>query len=226
MEQEKKRLADVKSSYPEGAVIFGAGGHARELCDQMLADGWIVKAFVDDFDHDRSVNDVPVLSFDSACARHSEAHWFIAIGDHKARRRIANRLEDCGLRPGIFVSSDAYVSPSARLEQGVQIFARSVVSSGVRLGHYVITNFSCVLSHDVEINSYVTISPGVHIAGNVNVKEGTFIGIGACIKNGNSRKKIIIGVESIVGAGACVVNDVDDGSVVVGVPAKQLGQYR
>lgn len=210
----------------EGAVIYGAGGHARELRDQMHADGWAVHAFVDDFDHDRRVDGCPVLSFEAACAAHAGARWFIAIGDHKARRVMAGRLAERGLRAGVFVSRDAVVSPSARMEEGVQVFARTVVSAGVRLGRWAIVNFSCVLSHDVDIDDFATISPGVHIAGNVRVMTGALIGVGACVKNGRSGRKTVIGAESIVGAGACVVNDVHDESVVAGVPAQLLGKYR
>ncbi|MFT0892250.1 acetyltransferase [Pseudochelatococcus sp. G4_1912] len=226
MEQREELRTAGKLPPAEGAIIYGAGGHARELRDQMQSDGWIVHAFIDDFDHSRNIGDQPVLSFDEAYSRHPAALWFIAIGDHKVRRIMADRLLKQGLQPGIFISRDAMVSPSTQIEPGVQIFARTVISSGTRLGRYAIANFSCVLSHDVEVDSFTTISPGVHVAGNVHVMEGAFIGVGACIKNGSSNRKLIIGPESVIGAGACVVNDVHNETVVVGVPARIMGKYR
>lgn len=221
----RQMLNPDKFAFGNGAVIYGAGGHARELHDQMQADGWVVHAFVDDFDNRRSVDAVPVLSFEDACTRHSDASWFIALGDSEIRKTMAARLATRDLRPGVFVSTKAIVSPTARIEPGAQVFARTVVSSGVHLGPYVIVNFSCVLSHDVHIESFATLSPGVHIAGNVHVKEGALIGVGACVKNGSTNRKIKIGVNSVVGAGACVVTDVHDGTVSAGVPAKPLGKY-
>ena len=56
-----------------------------------------------------------------------------------------------------------------------------------------------------------------HFAGEVHIKTGAWIGIGACIMPG-----VVIGEHSIVAANAVVTKDVPDYSIVGGVPAKVI----
>lgn len=53
--------------------------------------------------------------------------------------------------------------------------------------------------------------PGTHLASNVTVGEGSFIGIGAVVREG-----VTIGNNVVVGAGAVVLHDVPDGATVKG----------
>ena len=53
------------------------------------------------------------------------------------------------------------------------------------------------------------------MAGNVVVHDRSWIGIGACVKQG-----VTIGHDATVGAGATVIEDVVDGFTVVGTPAR------
>ena len=69
----------------------------------------------------------------------------------------------------------------------------------------------------------MNIAPGANVSGNVELKEGAYIGTNAAILQGESiKKKITIGKFSIVGAGAVVTKDVDADSTVVGIPAKLI----
>lgn len=68
------------------------------------------------------------------------------------------------------------------------------------------------------IEDFVHISPNAALAGNILVKKGAHIGIGANIIQG-----ITIGENAVVGAGAVVLNDVPDQAVVVGSPARVIG---
>jgi acetyltransferase EpsM len=63
----------------------------------------------------------------------------------------------------------------------------------------------------------VTISPGAHIAGNVRLGEGCFIGLGA-----NIIEKKQLGEWSIVGAGCTVIKDIPSNCVVAGVPSRLI----
>jgi acetyltransferase-like isoleucine patch superfamily enzyme len=57
----------------------------------------------------------------------------------------------------------------------------------------------------------------VHIAGNVTLGEGCFIGIGASII-----QQCSIGEATIIGAGATVVGDLEAHVTAVGVPARVI----
>ena len=201
-------------------IIYGAGGHARELQFQMQMEGVPTLAFVDDFRSGFEIEGIPVLFRDDAVARFPGARWLIAIGDNAGRKDILAALREIGLPTGSFISSRALVSPSASISGVTQLFANSVVSAGVSLEDNVIVNFGSVLHHDVSVGANSFIASGVTIAGNVRVGSGAWLGVGCTIINGASEHPLNIGNNVVVGAQACVVRDVGDHEIVVGVPAK------
>lgn len=205
---------------PPHAVLYGAGGHARELRHQLEDDGTHVLAFVDDFQPSRTVDGLDVLSFDQARSRFESSTWFVAIGDIDARVRLAAKVMASSLPLGRFVSRGAYMLPTACVGAGVQVFHGSHLSASVTLGDFVLVNFGCVLSHDVRAGAYSTLCPGVHVAGHVLVGERVWIGVGASIRNGRPDRPLVIGDGAFIAAGACVVGDVPAGALMMGVPAR------
>jgi serine acetyltransferase len=73
------------------------------------------------------------------------------------------------------------------------------------------------VSHDVVLHDFVTLSPGVHIAGNVLLGDGCFVGIGA-----NIIEKLKLGEWSTIGAGSTIIRDVLPNTTVVGVPGRPI----
>ncbi|WP_457155728.1 NeuD/PglB/VioB family sugar acetyltransferase [Mesorhizobium sp. P5_C1] len=203
------------------AVIYGAGGHARELQFQLHAEGTSTVAFIDDFRSGFDVEGTPVLSRDDAYARFPAANWYVAIGDIAGRTTILATLRELGLTVGSFVSARALVSPSASISGAAQIFANTIVSAGAVLEDNVIIDFGSIIHHDVRIGANCFIASGVTVAGHAKVGSGVWLGVGCTIINGTADNPINIGNNVVVGASACVVSDVEDNAIVVGVPAKQ-----
>ena len=134
-----------------GAIIYGAGGHARELCFQLCEQGVRVEAFVDDLNPNCVVRGTAVLSFEEALDRFPDSLWHVAIGDIAARARILARVTEAKLTVGGFISKNILVSPYAQIAPTAQIFSGCVVSDGCYIGDHVIINFNCSVSHDVKI---------------------------------------------------------------------------
>ena len=216
--------AAVKGHEPvQQAVIYGAGGHARELLFQLSQANVPVVSLVDDFQPNRIVQHIPVLDFADALSRHGRAAWHVAIGDIPAREKILDKLRSAGLILGGFVSRDSMIAPSAVIADTVQIFAGTVVSDACEIGANVILNFGCIVSHNVRIGEGSIVAPRAAIAGNVEIAEQVWIGVGATVKNGTSDNPLRIGRRAVIGAGACVVSDVAPDSTVIGVPARPIG---
>jgi acetyltransferase EpsM len=83
------------------------------------------------------------------------------------------------------------------------------------IGHHVILNTNCSIDHDCILEDFVHVSPNAALAGNIQVGEGSQIGIGACVM-----QNIRIGKWVMVGAGAVIIRDVPDYAVVVGNPGR------
>ena len=71
------------------------------------------------------------------------------------------------------------------------------------------------MGHHNVIEDFTFIGPNACTDGEVWVKEGAFIGLGASVKPG-----VTIGKFATVGAGSVVIEDVPDYATVFGVPAK------
>jgi sugar O-acyltransferase (sialic acid O-acetyltransferase NeuD family) len=205
--------------------IFGAGGHAKDLVAQLIFDLGrdSVLCLVDDFNPGRQQAGFDVLGFESACLRHPNASWLIAVGDPAQRMRIARSLEDRTGKEGWFISSRAFTSHDFVPAPGVQVLSGCCISAEVTLGRGTIVNIGSTISHESKIGAFVSISPGCTLAGRVRVEDQVLIGAGATIINGTAERPITIGKGSVIGAGAVVIRDVIGGDVVVGVPARPLG---
>jgi sugar O-acyltransferase (sialic acid O-acetyltransferase NeuD family) len=205
-------------------VIFGAGGHGREVAEVLRnqarqTTGMSVLGFVVDDPgiHSPVVNDLPVLgdwSWFQGIDR-NEIAIVCAVGSPRTRARIIARATSTGLSFCDAISPHAYVSPDAKIGEGVMILPNTVVNTDTSIGDHTIINVGATVSHDTQIGQYCTINPGVHLAGNVSVGEGCLLGIGVSVIQG-----INIGAWTTIGAGAVVTRDLPEGVTAVGVPAK------
>ncbi len=201
-------------------IIYGAGGHGRELAFQLGQISRPVACFIDDFSNARVERDIPVFSYPDARHLHHDATWHVAIGDIPVRNKLLEKLRNDGIKVGGFQSSATIAAPSAHIEPTAQVFGLSVISDGCLIGHDVIVNFGCIISHDVGVGRGSIICPRVAIAGNVQIGSNVWLGVGCTIINGSRDRPITIGNGAYVGAGSCVISDVAENALVYGVPAK------
>lgn len=207
-------------------VIYGAGGHGRELAFQLVEQGRSIVAHIDDFRFDRLERGIPVLSYRDAVRRYPSATWHVAIGNIPAREKLLAKLRADGLAVGGFVSAHSIIAPSAAIAESVQIFGNCVVSDSCRLANDVIVNFGCVISHDVQIDSGSIVCPGVAVAGNVRIGKNVWLGVGCTVSSGSPAKPLVIEDGAYIGAGACIISDIARDKVVYGVPGRVIREQQ
>ncbi|MGI6856907.1 NeuD/PglB/VioB family sugar acetyltransferase [Mesorhizobium sp. 1B3] len=204
----------------EEFIIYGSGGHAREVLFQMRADGYDVVAMVDDRNPGGDLHQLPILSSPEARASHPHALWVVAIGNPATRRRVTVELASHGVKFGSYISRRAFIAPTAVLHHPVQIFANAVLSDLCVVRSGAIVHFGCVICHDSIIGEYSTVCPGVTIAGNVAIGNEVWVGVGSSFRDGTTGQPLVVGDGAFVGAGSCVVGPIAAGTLVVGVPAR------
>ncbi|MCL4555157.1 MAG: acetyltransferase [Actinobacteria bacterium] len=193
-------------------VIFGAGGYSREVADVVVAAGYTIAAFQDDFAEGPHIpTGLPVIRIpDSSICKQAVC----AIGDVQARANCwhswVKELEFITL-----IHPSACVSRYSAIGAGSQVMQNVVVNAQARVGVNVILNVGCVVAHDVSVGAHTHIAPGVLLSGASTVGTRTLVGAGAVLLPG-----IHVGSDCVIGAGAVVTRNIPDNSKVFGVPAR------
>jgi sugar O-acyltransferase (sialic acid O-acetyltransferase NeuD family) len=202
-------------------LIFGAGGHGRELAwiaRRCLPGSTIVEFVVDRREYwKRSVDGVTVRHFDDL-EFDPASNFIAALGDPLQRRTAVSKME-IKFGAHTLVDPSTVCSERVMVSSGCVIMPACVLTTSVRIGQHTHLNIGCRISHDVTIEDFVTLSPAVSLAGNVHVESGAFIGIGASVINGSQMEPLVVGKGSMVAAGSCVTRSVPAGVMVAGVPA-------
>jgi sugar O-acyltransferase (sialic acid O-acetyltransferase NeuD family) len=209
--------------------IVGAGGFGREVmavAQQMLAarhgPGEFEAVFVVEFGATDAVNGHRVMSAEAFLAAGGERRFNIAIADHQARRRIAERFVAAGAQPFDIVAANSVRLAGNRIGEGAIFCPFTMVTSNATIGRYFHANIYSYVAHDCVIGDYVTFAPGVMCNGRVRIEDHAYIGTGVVLREGSPDRPVVIGAGAVVGMGAVVTKSVPAGATVIGNPAAPL----
>lgn len=209
-------------------VIFGAGGHARELA-QIIRDinrqaprSWNLLGFLVDAGatcvHDKPLPG-PLLGGLPWLDANPTVHVIVAIGDPVGRQAVVRRLlqQNANVPFATLVHPRAWLADNALLGHGSVVFASACIQIDTAIGAHASINLGCTISHDCVLGDYVNLGPGVHLGGGCEIGQGADLGVGVSM-----RPQARAGAGCVIGAGAVVVADVPAACVAVGVPARSM----
>lgn len=208
----------------EKIAIIGAGGFAREVLTLINAINsntpqYEVIGFVGE-DKSQPVHGYPVIGNDDEVNLTQEPlSIVIAVGEPGLKAKIRGKYNNP------LISFPTLVHPSVILGdkesiktgQGCIICAGCILTIDINIKDFVTLNLQCTVGHDTVIGNYSSFMPSVNISGEVDIKEGVYVGTGAKIIN-----QVEIGEHTIVGAGAVVAKSLPADCTAVGVPAKPI----
>lgn len=202
-------------------IIIGAGGHARVVADNILANGFTLKGIVDvEYSGQKEkIMGYPVLGgldyveqFDP-----SEIVLSISIGNNTRRSFYYEFFREKGFFFPPLIHPAAIVSEFSHISDGALINAGAVINAGAEIGENCIVNTSSIIEHEVSLGKYCHVCPGAKIAGRVSIGNNSFIGMGA-----NIIDYIKIGSNVVIGAGSVIIKDIASKSTYAGVPGRKI----
>jgi len=198
-------------------ILIGASGFGREILWVCRRAGLQVAGFCDDAAERQAGTfcDLPLLGAVEQAAAHLGAgtRFHIAVGDNRARQRLAERALAVGWQPAAVIDPSAILAPDAVVEEGAYVGAGSVVSCLARVARFAIVNHHVTVGHDAEIGAFAQLCPGVRVSGGCALGTGAFLGSNAVVIPQRT-----LGAWAILGAGAVAMRDMADGDALVRLP--------
>jgi len=183
-------------------ILIGGGGHCISVIDVIENDNkYNILGILDSNSKEKNILGYKVLGGDDLIPElvNENTYFLITVGqikNYSIRKNIAKTLTENNAKLATVISSLAYVSRHAHIEEGTVIMNHAVVNAKSRIGKNCIINTKSNIEHGVKIGDFCHISTCAVINGDSEVGKESFIGSNATISNG-----ILIKENSIISAG-------------------------
>jgi sugar O-acyltransferase (sialic acid O-acetyltransferase NeuD family) len=147
---------------------------------------------------------------------------FVAVSSarlNRVRRRLLDRVRSAGFSCISYVSSRAFVSPSAQIGENAFIFENCVLQPRSQVGDNALLWTGAFVAHQTVVEGDCCLSAYAAVAGFCRVGRASFLGISSCVAD-----TVSIAPDCVVGAGAVVIRDTEPRQVYVGNPARPTGR--
>lgn len=201
-------------------IVAGAGGHALELLDILIANEMTDHLeFFDEFTDAKFFQEkYPILKTEEEVKAHFKSYpqFILGTGNPQVRNTFYQRFT--ALR-GTHISVKGQGVAFSHFTQSneADLFNLCFIGAKTQIGRGTLINTGAQIHHECRIGNFCDINPGAVLLGKAEIGDLTSIGSNATIL-----PKIKIGRNVIVGAGSVVTHNVPDGVTVVGVPAKMI----
>ena len=199
-------------------IIIGYSGHAYVVAESYLSNGGTLNFYAALKEATNNPFNLAYLGFESHPSFKGwdmNQKFILGIGDNNLREKVANLILSKSKLLENVIDSNALISKSANIGNGVFASKGVLVNAFAKIGDFTILNTGCIIEHECEIGIAAHIAPGAVLAGNVKVGKRTFIGANAVIKQG-----VEIGDDVIIGAGSVVLHNVESNSKLFGNPGR------
>ena len=183
-------------------VLIGGGGHCISVID-IIENGneFNILGILDSNIIENNILGYKILGGDDLIPElvNENTYFLITVGQIKSysiRKKISKILTENNAKLATVISSLAYVSKHASIEEGTVIMNHAVVNAKSKIGKNCIINTMSNIEHGVLIGDFCHISTCAVVNGESVIGYGTFIGSNATISNNISIKE-----NSIISAG-------------------------
>lgn len=217
-------MKPLKNKHNE-LIIFGTGETALMAYEYFTHDSpYRVAAFTVEkqFIHTKRMFGVPVVSFETITNMYPPKRYemFVAISytdGNRLRAKFFARAQKKGYRLASYISTHAFVWPTAAIGRNCFILENNVIQHGVTIGDNVTLWSGNHIGHQTHIADHVFVSSHCVISGYCNICSHSFLGV-----NSTYNDHITVEPDCIIGSGAVLIRNTEKGKTYVGNPARAL----
>lgn len=142
-------------------IILGAGGFAKTLADILQQNKTYNKiCFLDDT---KTGENILGKCNDFIKFKEENTDMYPAFGNNEVRAKWFKTLQQENINIPTVIHNSAYISSTAKIEQGVVVLPKSVVNTDCIVRQGCIVNCGSVIDHDCVLNEFVHICIGAMI---------------------------------------------------------------
>ena len=155
-------------------VILGNGGYIQTLQDVAEQFGYEILAVLDDKDARHPLNFFTQFISDDTV-------FIPAFGNNEFRLSWIDKLQSSSAKLATLIHPTAYISPKAKIKEGVVILPKAVINTDVVVEKGVILNLGCIVDHGCVIEEGVHLAPGAIVKGENRIPRGMKVDSGEVI---------------------------------------------
>ena len=202
----------------QNVIIVGAGGHAAEIDEYIQTINhkgaeplFSVVGFLDDnpASYDAYRFSAPFLGRISGHVPDGSSLYLIGIASPAYRRPIIEALLSKGAKFASLVHPNTFVSPTAKIGQGVIIAPNVNIGPNVVIGDFTMVNARASIAHDTKLGVFNFIGPNVCFSGFTTIGDDNLFGI-----NSATIPSVTIGNRNKIAAGMVLDKPVGDDTTV------------
>jgi sugar O-acyltransferase (sialic acid O-acetyltransferase NeuD family) len=170
-------------------LLIGGGGHCKSVIDVIEQENrYKIAGIIDK----KELIGSEVLGYkiigcdeDLESLRQKFQHAVITVGHIKSneiRVKLFKLLKALDFHMPTIISPLAYVSKHAFVDEGSVIMHHALVNTHAKVGYNCIINSKALIEHDAVIEDHVHIATCAAVNGGAVVKENTFFGSGAVLR--------------------------------------------
>lgn len=185
-------------------LLVGGGGHCKSVIDVIEQEGkYTIVGIVDKKELiGEEVLGYKVIACDTDLEELFKEYKYalVTVGQVKSnalRVKLFNQLKKIGYTLPTVVSSLAYVSKYANIEEGTVVMHHALINVNVNVGKNCIINTKALLEHDVVVEEHCHVSTATVINGGTIVKANSFVG-------SNTTTKELVEIDGFIKAGGVV----------------------
>lgn len=187
---------------------------------------WEIAGFLNDFEKGKKINGYPVLGGTDEIDKFLNKQYYFMYAIHMIGRNV--KSEEVFLKMQIpldrfatIVHKTAFVPENAVLEPGVFVMSNCYIGPAAKIGHCTLIMSNALIGHNTTVGPLCHFSVGSITSSYITIGKVSDVTLGAKVL-----EKRKVGNYAVAGANALITKDIPDYEIHVGSPAKFLKRVR